>query len=447
MRKKGLYLFLSCLLSGIVFCSHISVKRQAEALMLSALEVYQKGDAARAGELLRQAGRLDPDNDAVYYYLGYVAVEANDAPGAVANFEKAYSLDSANVWYAMRLASIYAAVGKTDKAERMYAALGAKKPGDPNIMSALSDIYMQQRKFSLADSLLTRLEVLEGPTEYTIMSRIELSRQEGKFAEFFNRLNDLFAMDALPAGAKKDMLDKLVKGSDPRFNFVHIKDYERLVRTCLETDPSDTSVTHYAGGFYYSIEKDAALDSLSRSNPDDAYLLSLVMYTRFRQNRYEEAMQAGDRIMEMSPEDGNLYMGALATRADCCYFLGRHEEAFREYDRILKKSPGNVLALNNYAYYLSLEGRKLRKAARMSQKAIAAEPENAVYLDTYAWILFKLKKYTAAKASFKKAMLYGGKEHPEILRHYAELLDVLGQKALADGYRQQAALKENENKK
>ena len=57
MRKKGLYLFLFCLLSGIVFCSHISVKRQAEALMLSALEVYQKGDAARAGELLRQAGR------------------------------------------------------------------------------------------------------------------------------------------------------------------------------------------------------------------------------------------------------------------------------------------------------------------------------------------------------------------------------------------------------
>lgn len=447
MRNKGLYLAFLCLLSGMVFCGHVTAGRQAEALLLSALEAYQKGDMKGAGNLLQQAGKLDPDNDAVYYYMGYIAVEANDARGAVENFEKAYALDSTNRWYATRLASIYAAVGRTEQAERMYVSLRSKRPGDSNVISALSDIYMRERKFDLADSLLTRLEVLEGDTEYTIMSRIELSRMQGRFDEFFDRLNNLFAMDAMPAVAKKDMLDRVIKGSDPRFNYVHLKDYERLVRTCLRTEPADTSITHYAGGFFYSLEKEAALDSLSLANPDDSYLASLVMYVQFNKGRYEEALHTGTRILETMDSDENLYVGALTTRADCYYFLGRHEDSFREYDRILKQYPDNVTVLNNYAYYLSLEDRNLGKAARMSQRAIAVEPENAVYLDTYAWILFKQRKYTAAKAIFKKAMLYGGKEHPEILRHYAEVLEKLGEKNLADGYRQQAAVKENEKKK
>ncbi len=447
MRNKGLYLLFFCLLSGMVFCAHVTAGRQAETLLLSALESYLKGDVKVAGNLLQQAGKLDPDNDAVYYYLGYLAVEANDARGAVENFEKAYALDSTNVWYATRLASIYAAVGKMEQAEHMYISLRAKRPGDSNVLSALSDIYMRQRKFDLADSLLTRLEILEGDTEYTIMSRIEMSRLQGRFDEFFDRLNNLFAMDAMPAATKKDMLDRIIKGSDPRFNYVHLKDYERLVRTCLRTEPTDTSVTHYAGGFFYSLEKESVLDSLSLANPGDNYLSSLVMYSQFNKGRYEEALQTGNRILETIDSDESLYVGALTTRADCYYFLGRHEDSFREYDRILKQCPDNVTVLNNYAYYLSLENRNLGKASKMSQKAISAEPENAVYLDTYAWILFKQKKYTAAKAFFKKAMLYGGKEHPEILRHYAEVLEKLGEKNLADGYRQQAAVKENEKKK
>lgn len=440
-------MFFSCLLTVFILCSNTSAERQAEALLVKALELYHKGDTAKAGELLKQACALDPENDAVYYYLGYMAVDANDAAGAVSNFSKAYELDSTNVWYALRLASIYAAVGKTEQAERMYDALRQKRPADPNVLSALSDIYMRERRFEQADSVLARMEILLGPSEYTIMSRIEMSRQKGQFGEFFNRLNDLFAMDGMPGAAKKDMLDKLIKGGDPRFNYVHIKDYERLVKTCLESTPKDTAILHYAGGFYYSLDRDSVLDSLSRTNPDDSYLATLLMYVQFRNGGYEEALQSCNRILEMPDSDENSRLGALTTRADCYHSLGRLDESFREYDRILKKHPDNVLLLNNYAYYLSLAGRNLSKAARMSRKAIDAEPENAVYLDTYAWILFKQKKYTQAKTCFKKAMLYGGKNQPEILRHYAALLGVLGEKALAEGYLQQAALKENEKKR
>ncbi len=54
---------------------------------------------------------------------------------------------------------------------------------------------------------------------------------------------------------------------------------------------------------------------------------------------------------------------------------------------VLQWKDDNVMALNNYAYYLSEQGKDLHKAESMSYKTIKAEPNNGTYLDTYAWIL------------------------------------------------------------
>ena len=61
----------------------------------------------------------------------------------------------------------------------------------------------------------------------------------------------------------------------------------------------------------------------------------------------------------------------------------------------------------------------------MSRKTVEAEPDNATYLDTYGWILFKMGKPQEALKHFKRAMLYGGKDSAVILDHYAEVLFAL----------------------
>ena len=65
-----------------------------------------------------------------------------------------------------------------------------------------------------------------------------------------------------------------------------------------------------------------------------------------------------------------------------------YNKAFEAYDSCLRWQPENVGCLNNYAYYLCLKGKDLDKAEVMSAKTIAKEPNNAVFLDTYAWALF-----------------------------------------------------------
>ena len=59
--------------------------------------------------------------------------------------------------------------------------------------------------------------------------------------------------------------------------------------------------------------------------------------------------------------------------------------------------PDHIATLNNYAYFLCTEGGNLKKAEEMSAKAVKAEPTNATYLDTYAWILFCEERYAEAK--------------------------------------------------
>lgn len=74
-------------------------------------------------------------------------------------------------------------------------------------------------------------------------------------------------------------------------------------------------------------------------------------------------------------------------------------EAYKAYDEALKYNDKNVVVLNNYAYFLSLEKKDLKKAERMSALAVKLEPNNSTYLDTYAWIFLyretiRLPRYT-----------------------------------------------------
>ena len=79
----------------------------------------------------------------------------------------------------------------------------------------------------------------------------------------------------------------------------------------------------------------------------------------------------------------------------------------------------------------------------MSRKTIEAEPDNATYLDTYAWILHLLGRSEEAKTHFKRAMLYGGKDSPVIMDHYAEVLFAVGEYDKAMVYWNKALLNNN----
>jgi len=104
------------------------------------------------------------------------------------------------------------------------------------------------------------------------------------------------------------------------------------------------------------------------------------------------------------------------------------------YDKALDLNPNDIYVLNNYSYYLSMRMEKLEKAEEMSKKSNELEPNNASYLDTYAWILYASKKYADAKVYMEKALAIDGNKNPVLLEHYGDILYRLDIKEIAFEY-------------
>ncbi len=151
-------------------------------------------------------------------------------------------------------------------------------------------------------------------------------------------------------------------------------------------------------------------------------------YQRLAQGAYptiEKALQEHQRAVTAKIK------GAKKAQKE---FLKRMERCYAAYDEALQQDPENVGVLNNYAYFLSLEGRDLERALTMSSRAIALTPGNPTYLDTHGWVLFRLGRYEEAKRYLHQALSLDGQRSPELQMHYGDVLAALGEKFLAEVY-------------
>ena len=105
---------------------------------------------------------------------------------------------------------------------------------------------------------------------------------------------------------------------------------------------------------------------------------------------------------------------------------------------MLKINPDETGALNNYAYYLSEENKNLDKAEQMSLRTIKAEPNNATYLDTYAWILYKQQRYEEALKHIEQALETDSSPSDVLYEHAGDICYRLGDTTRAVNYWEQA---------
>jgi tetratricopeptide (TPR) repeat protein len=143
----------------------------------------------------------------------------------------------------------------------------------------------------------------------------------------------------------------------------------------------------------------------------------------FLKKEYKEALtvlKAG--IGNIPPEDKALLSNFHGQIGDIYHQMGQKTEAYESYDKALEYNENNILILNNYAYFLSLDKTQLDKAERMSSKCVKMQPGNATYIDTYAWIFFQKENYGLAKFYIESAISNGGEKSTDILEHYGDIL-------------------------
>jgi len=119
---------------------------------------------------------------------------------------------------------------------------------------------------------------------------------------------------------------------------------------------------------------------------------------------------------------------------------------FPASDSCMEKSlamyPDDPLVLNNYSYNLAERDEQLPRAEKMSSLAVSLEPGNYAFEDTYAWVLFRLGRYRAAKKWMEKSLKDPrARSSPGYLEHYGDILYRLNRIAAAEVYWRLARLK------
>jgi tetratricopeptide (TPR) repeat protein len=100
----------------------------------------------------------------------------------------------------------------------------------------------------------------------------------------------------------------------------------------------------------------------------------------------------------------------------------------------------------NYLGYMWAEhGMKLEKARELIEKALKLEPKNAAYLDSLAWVLFKLNQPEKALDAALKAVELSEEPDATVQDHLGDIYAALNKPDKAkEAWRKSVSLEDNE---
>lgn len=353
---------------------------KVENALLDAVAHLDAGNLAECRTILDSLEANAPADGAVQYYLGLCSYASRDIDGAVTHFENASKLDTTNTWYRETLANMYVGMGEAAKAGELFSLLAEQNPAkfrNAYTMSLMADAYRLKRDYGSMMGILTEL-VSDPDVDDETKSRALLGALGGFDSRTLNTL--------LP---RMDTLMLAYQAAEPASLQAHRL---RMEIAALRED-------------------------------------------------HQTVLSECEQLIRMQPGDTAQIVTCLSIIGDTQHSMGDWRKAYKTYEKALKLDPRNCPVLNNYAYYLSQQKRRLCKAERMSKITIDEQPDNATYLDTYGWILYLRRKAEKAKPYFKHAMIYGGKDSAVILMHYSIVLEALGETDLASYYRNLAESK------
>jgi Zn-dependent protease with chaperone function len=220
----------------------------------------------------------------------------------------------------------------------------------------------------------------------------------GFFMRHFERQADLYSARSL--GGPRDIVSSLEKIAVlsgrirdlPSWHHFSIRErVDFLWRTTSEPGLSKRHNRFVASAFAVYLVSMAGLGYLLNVSPLKENLL--LHWT-------EQSLQ---RQIEAQPHNVQLYQNL----AMVYHTVGKHREAMKTYDRIIRLDPQNSLALNNLAWLLATAEdqtlRNERRALVLAEKAVALD-RSAIYLDTLAEAYFVNGLIPEAVTTIKEAI-------------------------------------------
>jgi tetratricopeptide (TPR) repeat protein len=326
----------------------------------------------------------------------------------------------------------------------------------------LGDLYFNNRQKDKALEVYKKAKVLAPENAYINLALADIYNSIGKNEEAFNELRVAFSHQELEIDQKIKIIISYFSAF-PELRAVRYA--ETLSRTLTEIHNNEAKAFAVYGDVLYQkneldkaklayqqavilnkqiyvvwdqlIRIKLALNDMAGVVKDGEEALTLFpnqavlyVYTALAYNQLKQSEKAVNYLnAALNYELNNaLKVQVYSSLGDAYQSLKKFKESVAAYEKALALEPDNVYALNNYAYYLSLRDENLEKAERMSYRSNQLEKDNSSFLDTYAWILFRQKKYKEAKDWIEKALKASDSQSATIVEHYGDIIFHLGDK-------------------
>ena len=430
-------------------------------------EIYKKtNNISELVLVLEELIRLRPDKEEYYYDRANAFMILKKTDQAVAAYDEIESKFGSSQDLSSAKQRIMLQQGKPEQVEEALETQIKNNPDDVRNYLYLSDVFIKSGNRNKAIEVLNRAKAI---APANAMVRLALADNFKALKQFDNTFIELKVAFADP-NLNIDEKVRIVLSFFPMFADFTARAYaNELASIMTKTHPDEAKAFAIYGDVLFQEKKYIeARDSYKKAlklndqiyqiweqlirievsqgdfqqavadgeealtvfpNQAELYLFTGIAYSQTK--NYDKAVSYLKNAAELETEDPEIRVQIFSTLGDSYNALKKFKESDQSYDKVLELNPDNSYVLNNYAYYLSLRGENLDKAEKMSRRSVQLNPNNASSEDTYAWILFKLKKYAEAKTWIEKALRNGTTNNSTQVEHYGDILYLLGEKDLA----------------
>lgn len=426
---------------------------------LQLAQIYQSNKQYElSSDIYSELSRLEPNNIDYLYYNALLLTSAQKYNEAIEAYDQLENITGFNEQISLARQNLYRLSGNQKEAYKEAEKLIQFNPTVPEYYGVLADMYKEDGNTKKALEYYEKVLEIDPNNGFVHFSLATFYIQEGDYVNGFKHAEKGFSNPDVEIETKIQLY--LMLTVSPEDIGLTTEDVENLIQLIVDAHPDDARSYSIMADFLIQNNRRAeAKDFMVKAldiNPNTYPIWEQLIITENQLGDFEEMIKHSEKAMELFPTQPLLYvltavayiqqnkyaeaLNALETgiiyvadnkrmeaqfemyRAEAYYNLDQSQNAFKSFEKVIEIEPDNFMAMNNYAYYLSVRGEELEKAEMLSGRVVQANPDNATYLDTHAWVLFKKGEYRLAKFYMDTALKNGGDQNDVVVEHYGDIL-------------------------
>lgn len=339
--------------------------------------------------------KLESALDLASFYL-----KSDQLTKALETYSRAAAMDTSDMRALVGIAAISLANGDSLKADSLYMIIAQKNWDDAQVLGSLIISMFNAGDFTGAEKLAERITELTPDDPGARKRYAMLLYGNEKFERAESLLVDMEGRGEGDAG----IFYYIARIRQEKKDLPGAEEYFR--KSIAENDTMPDSWVNLAlvidARKRYLDALDVMRQAISAVPQDSNSILFFTALIHSRNSHYDLARDGYRRLIKSLPDNLDIRFSLAAAYER----QGQYDDAEREFKTILKKDPNHAMTLNYLGYMYADRGVNLKQSREMIERALSLDPENSAYLDSYAWVLYKLGKYEDALVQMKRALKY-----------------------------------------